>query len=64
LRNGDEIVKPFGQDAVQADQSATLTVEVLRNGKTFPISYLPRGETVAAYQWERIADTATRDCNP
>jgi predicted metalloprotease with PDZ domain len=64
LRNGDEIARPFGQDAVQADQSATLTVEVVRNGKTVPISYLPRGETVAAYQWERMPHTAASACNP
>ena len=33
LRNGDEIVMPFGQDAVQGDQSGTLTVEVRRDGE-------------------------------
>ncbi|MGB6488484.1 MAG: hypothetical protein WBE91_16525 [Steroidobacteraceae bacterium] len=61
LRNGDRIVKPVPQDSIQADQAATLTLLIERNGRTFPITYLPRGETVPAYQWRRrpgIGDAA------
>lgn len=54
LRNGDEILKPFGQDSVQENQHQTLTLQVRRDGKDFTITYLPRGETVQAYQWERV----------
>ena len=54
LRNGDEILKPFGQDSVQEDQHQTLTLQIRRDGKDFTIAYLPRGETVQAYQWERV----------
>ena len=53
LRNGDRIVKPVPQDSIQADQAATLTLLIERNGRTFPITYLPRGATVPAYQWRR-----------
>ena len=53
LRNGDRIVKPVPQDSIQADQHATLTLLIERNGRTLPITYLPRGATVQAYQWRR-----------
>lgn len=54
LRNGDEILKPFGQDSVQEDQQQTLTLQLRREDKDFAITYLPRGESVQAYQWERM----------
>ena len=62
LRNGDRIVKPVPQDAIQADQSATLTLLIARGGKTFPITYLPRGAGVQAYQWRRRPSVPERRC--
>ena len=62
LRNGDRIVKPVPQDAIQADQSATLTLLIERNGRTFPITYLPRGAVVRAYQWRRRSSLPDRAC--
>lgn len=62
LRNGDRIVKPVPQDEIQADQSATLTLLIERDGRTFPITYLPRGATVQAYQWRRRPGVADGDC--
>lgn len=62
LRNGDRIVKPVPQDAIQANQKATLTLLIERNGRTFPITYLPRGATVQVYQWRRRPGVADRDC--
>jgi len=56
LRNGDRIVNRFPQDSLQGDQEATLTLQVERDGRRFEITYLPRGETVEAYQWQ------PRDC--
>ncbi|HET8612408.1 MAG TPA: peptidase M61 [Sphingomonas sp.] len=56
LRDGDEILNHFPQDGPQGDQKAMLTLEVKRDGRTFPITYLPRGEAVPAYQWERNPD--------
>jgi hypothetical protein len=35
LRDGDEIVKPVGLDAVQEDQNRMLTLRILRGGKEF-----------------------------
>jgi hypothetical protein len=62
LHDGDRIVKPVPQDAIQADQAATLTLLIERNGRTFPITYLPRGATVQAYQWRRRPGVPDRDC--
>jgi len=62
LRNGDRIVKPVPQDEIQAEQRATLTLLIERGGRTFPITYLPRGATVQAYQWRRRPGVADRDC--
>jgi predicted metalloprotease with PDZ domain len=62
LRDGDRILKPVPQDAIQADQKATLTLLIERHGKTFPIRYLPRGATVPAFQWKRRAGVPDRDC--
>ncbi len=60
VRNGDEIAKPVPQDLIQGQQNAVLTLELLRGGKPLTINYLPRGETVQAYQWTR---TETTDSN-
>ena len=52
LQNGDHIVKPVPQDGIQADQHALLHLQVQRRDRTLDIAYLPRGETVEAYQWK------------
>jgi hypothetical protein len=59
VRNDDEITKPVPQDLIQGQQDAMLTLELLRDGKPLKISYLPRGETVDAYQWTRIGGTSS-----
>lgn len=53
LQNGDEILKPVGQDGIQGEQDAWLTLDIRREGRTFEARYQPRGETVQAWQWER-----------
>lgn len=52
LRDGDEILNAFPQDALQGDQQAYVTLDVKRDGRTFQLRYQPRGETVDAYQWD------------
>jgi hypothetical protein len=49
-------------DSVQGDQKRLLTLKVTRDGKTFPITYLPRGETVDAYQWVRKPGVPDKAC--
>lgn len=62
LRNGDRILRPVPQDAIQGDQEATLTLQVRRDGQDFTITYRPRGATVSAWQWERIPTIAEETC--
>ena len=62
LRDGDVVTYAVAMDAVQGDQQATLTLQVTRDGKTFPITYLPRGETVEVYQWTRLPKTQQLQC--
>ena len=50
------------QDGIQGDQRQTLTLKLRRADQTFSITYLPRGETVDAYQWERVADVPDDRC--
>ncbi len=62
LRDGDEIVYPVGLDIIQADQKATVTVQVRRNGSVFPLTWLPRGASAEAYQWRRIPGVPDSKC--
>ena len=62
LRDGDVVSYGVSLDQVQAEVSRTLTLQVTRDGKTFPITYLPRGEAVDAYQWERIPSVPDSAC--
>ncbi|MCG2842079.1 peptidase M61 [Sandaracinobacter sp. RS1-74] len=62
LRDGDEIVAPVPQDAIQGDQQARLHLQIRRAERSFPLSYLPRGETVEAIQWERVPGFSGTDC--
>lgn len=62
LQNGDEIVRPVPQDALQGDQDAILTLEIRRGEEVFEVSYLPRGETVDAYQWTRVEGVPASAC--
>jgi hypothetical protein len=62
LQNGDEILKPVPQDAIQGNQEAYLELKVRRGEEEFRISYQPRGETVSAWQWERVPGVDERFC--
>lgn len=60
VRDGDEIMKPVGQDGLQGDQAGLLTLNLKRGGEVFEITYLPRGETVDAWQWKKTVSEACR----
>jgi predicted metalloprotease with PDZ domain len=62
LQDDDEIVEPVPQDEIQGQQSELLKLTVRRAGKTFALSYLPRGETVEAYQWEHVPQIPDDRC--
>jgi predicted metalloprotease with PDZ domain len=62
LRDGDVVIYSVAMDSVQGDPTRMLTLKVTRDGKTFPITYLPRGEVVDAYQWARVAGVPDARC--
>jgi len=62
LRNGDVITVPIGLDGVQGKQDRTITYQVRRVDRVFPVTYLPRGETVQTYQWERVPGVSDAAC--
>jgi len=63
LRNGDHIAYGVALDNVQADVTHRLALTVTRDGKSFPLTYLPRGAAVPAYQWERVAGVPDNRCH-
>lgn len=62
IREGDQVDYSAGLDRIQLEVNRTLTLQITRDGKTFPITYLPRGEAVDAYQWERIPGVPDDRC--
>ncbi len=63
LRDGDVVTYSVAMDAVQGAPTRRLTLKVTRDGKTFPITYLPRGEAVDAWQWARVAGVPDSRCS-
>lgn len=62
LRNGDVVTYAQALDGVQGDPARQLTLQVTRDGRTFPISYLPRAEKVEVYQWKRVPGVPDAAC--
>ena len=62
LREGDHFTYGASLDVAQGDVAQTLTLQVTREGKTFPVTYLPRGEAADAYQWARVPGVAESAC--
>lgn len=62
LRDGDEILQPVGQDHLQGEQEREIELKIRRDGRDFVQRYLPRGETVDAWQWERDPAAPAADC--
>ncbi len=64
IREGDRIVLRTNTDGAQRDPAMTLTVKIARDGRTFAVTYLPRGAAIDAWQWERVPGVADAACRP
>ncbi len=65
LRDGDVVVlPPLTSEGPRRDPQATVTAQVTRDGGTFPITWLPRGEAADGYQWERVPGVPDSACRP
>ena len=62
LRNGDEILQPVGQDRLQGVQDRDIELRIGRDGSEFVLRYLPRGEEIDAWQWERDPAAPAEPC--
>ena len=62
IQEGDEITTAVVLDAIQGDADAELTVHLKREGRTFEVTYLPRGKVVEGYRWTRIASVPDTAC--
>jgi predicted metalloprotease with PDZ domain len=62
LKDGDVVTYAVALDSVQGDPTRTLTLHVTRSGRAFDVTYLPRGETVDAYQWARVPGVPESRC--
>jgi hypothetical protein len=63
VKDGDVVTYSQALDSAQGETDRKLTLHVTRAGKTFDITYLPRGENVDVYQWTRkpgVADSACK----
>lgn len=62
VREGDKVISGGASDSIQADVTRTVTLNLTRDGKPLSITYLPRGQTVDAYQWERVVGVSETAC--
>jgi len=62
LRDGDVVTYAVAMDKIQGQQDAKLTLNVVRDGRRFPVTYLPRGERVQVWQWQRAPGVADSAC--
>jgi predicted metalloprotease with PDZ domain len=62
LKEGDRVQYQSSTDGALRDPNMPVTMQVTRDGKTFEVTYLPRGELRDAYQWERIPGVPEQAC--
>jgi hypothetical protein len=63
LKDGDVVsYQTITTEGVKRDPAATVTATVSRDGKTFPVTFLPRGKAVDAFQWERDSTIPDAQC--
>jgi len=63
IREGDLILQPVPLEKAQSEPDQTVTLQISREDQTFEVEYLPRGETVPGYLWERIDSVPDTACS-
>jgi len=64
IHEHDKIVLRTNTEGAQRDPEMKITVKITRDGKTFPITYLPRGEPVPGWRWEEVSGISDSKCRP
>jgi len=63
IREGDLILQPVPLEKAQSEPDQTLTLEISRDDELIEVEYLPRGESVQGYLWERIDGEPDSECS-
>jgi predicted metalloprotease with PDZ domain len=64
IQEHDTIVLRTNTDGAQRDPQMRITVRITRDGSTFPITYLPRGEPAPGWQWDPLSGLPESNCRP
>jgi hypothetical protein len=62
LRQGDEVVGPFDSGLLASGSRASVTLDVVREGRTLRIAYTPDPLHVTTYEWSRAAGVPDDVC--
>jgi hypothetical protein len=62
IRDGDTILQPVPLEEAQSKPDQSLKLQLSRDGKSFDVEYLPRGEAVTTYLWQRVAEVPDSEC--
>ncbi len=62
LRDGDVIVESSRLADSQDDPTVPIKLKIRRGSDEMDISYIPRGNTVPSYRWERVPSVADNAC--
>jgi len=62
IREGDIILQPVPLEKAQSEPDETVKLQLRRQDREFEIEYLPRGEAVQGYLWERVDGVPDSRC--
>ena len=62
LRDGDEVAESDDVLEVQKDPANLMKLKVKRGSQVVPIEYLPRGEPIDSFRWERVKGIPDAQC--
>jgi hypothetical protein len=62
LKDGDKVVSAGDVLEIQRGNERHMTLTVQRDGREIPIDYLPRGEPVENWQWQRVPGVKESKC--
>ena len=62
IQDGDLILQPVPLEEAQSDPEKTLQLQMRRGDEKFEVEFLPRGESVRGYLWERKAGVPDEAC--
>lgn len=62
LVNGDEILSSTPYAELKDDEDRMVEMTIRRNGQTYEVRYLPRGEPITGWRWEKVEGVPADRC--